>query len=135
MMEELLAYLSQCPFLRPFRRQGLPYVTVDGLGTEPTQYSIEILPSSDWVRRYTDGGGIKQLSFVFASRECFSGDAGQNAGNNCFYEQFSDWMRQTPPTAAGWIRVEAVTGGYRYFEDGAEGSARYQIQCRVLYSV
>ena len=78
---------------------------------------------------------------MFASREAYGTDTVQNLANSQFYEQFAEWLRQNndadilPQLPAGCTAqaIEPTTGGYVLLED-TNHNARYQIQCRLLYT-
>ena len=132
-VNDLLEFLKGCPYLANFQNNPFPYVTVNSLGEYPDQYTIEPASTSEWVRKYTDGGGQKQYLFVFASRFFHGSDIVTNVRNLAFFEKFSEWLEGIRPEIPNWIRVEPLTGGYLYQPDEGQDTARYQIQCRVLY--
>jgi len=135
MVEKLRDFLLTCPFLNTPDGGSSPALSVDYLSEEPLRYAIDVTPSAPWVTRYVDGGGVKQLLFVFRSLEFYGkADIEQNTSNLAFYERFSEWLAATRPTIPGWVAVEALTEGY--FQDVSTGQdkAMYQIQCRVKYS-
>lgn len=113
-------------------------LSVDFLGGEAIEYAVEQVPCDPVFRRYTDGGCLKQFLCIFASREYYSADVNQNIDNLAFYEEFERWI--TDSNLAGVlpdldgrepVSIEVLTGGYAYDED--VGTARYQIQLRVIY--
>ena len=111
-----------------------PKIFVDYIAEHPTTYEIQFTPSATWVRKYVDGGGIKQVNFVIRSVEDYSTmDMTQNISNINFYEQLEEWLIETPPEIQGWIKVEPLTGGYIFDVSPTQGYATYQMQCRILY--
>lgn len=139
-IEKLRKFLITCPFLEVQDNKSIPLVYVDYLTNTPSVYSINIVPGEPWVRKYVDGGGIKQTTFIFRSLAIYGGtDILQNIDNIAFYERFAEWLSEQRPNMVegleNWIKVEALTEGY--FFDAAEGEDRasYQIQCRAKYSV
>jgi hypothetical protein len=140
MIEKLRAFLVTCPFLEIQGDKSAPLVYVDHLTETPSVYSINIIPTQPWVRKYVDGGGVKQLTFVFRSLEVYGGaDITQNIQNIAFFERFAEWLEQqvpnTIPELYHWIKVEALTEGYFFDVQEGQDKASYQIQCRVLYTV
>ena len=112
---------------------------VDYLGVEQS-YSIEPLTSDPIVRRYTDGSSVRQFQFAFTSRELYDNSDANNATNNEFYENLSDWVDSQNklnnlPTLTDAdktaLSVEAMSNGYLF--DSEADTARYQIQLRLLY--
>jgi len=133
---DLRKFLIKCPFLKIPETNRVPRIYIDGILDRPVEYEIIITPATQWVTQYVDGGGIKQLNFLFRSVEYYNPqDIENNISNNDFYEQFETWLNNTKPDIPGWIKAETLTCGY--FNDSAESldKATYQIQCRILYSV
>lgn len=132
-IESVRTFICTCPFLK----DGA--INVDYLGDRPTEYTIDGVPTADTVKRYADGGKLKQFTFVFGSREYYGEDTLKNIENSSFYEDFAAWLEnQTnlgilPVLAVGKRaqKIEALSTGYMF--DGAAGNARYQIQCRLTY--
>ena len=135
-IDELRTFLMTCPFLEIPKEQIVPTVYVDHLSENPSVYTINIIPTQPFVRKYVDGGGVKQLTFVFRSAKIYGGpDIVQNISNIAFYERFAEWVTTNKPDIKDWIKVETLTEGYFFDVAQGEDKASYQIQCRVLYSV
>ena len=132
-IESIRNFILACPFLENWR------VNIDYLNI-PMSYSIDPLPADPVVRRYTDGGAIKQYLFAFTSKEEFDGDARTGIENSGFYQQFEEWIeeqnnkrnlpilenaKQCP------VLIETVQSGYLY--DAETDMGQYQIQCRLVY--
>jgi len=136
-IEQLYEYLSTCPFLKvpTDSRRNKPQITVDYLGENPTTYDLTITPSPTWVRRYVDGGGVRQLLFLFRSLATYDGEAARtNMENNIFYEEFVNWLERSKPDYADWISVEALTAAYVQSVSETQDKASYEIRCRLLYA-
>lgn len=126
-------YILLCPLLSDERK-----VNVDYLGTEMS-YSINPQPSTPILKQYVDGGSMRQLQFDFTSNETYDEDARTGIENSGFYEEFESWLEEQNkqkvfPVLSGnktAIKVETLTSGYLF--DNDENSARYQIQCRLIY--
>lgn len=123
MVEELSAFLSSCPYLR---REGALFI--DHTPETPVRYTLQIVPGGDVARRYVDGGGLRQVTFLFRSVE-FT-DA-LDAGNLVFYERLADWLRQARPEKFAYIEV--LTCGYLAETPGSLDRGTYQIQARAYY--
>lgn len=136
MIQDLRIFLLGCPFLRPRSDVGMPVVYVDYLsGDSAVEYQIQIVPSSQIIRKYVDGGGIKQTAFAFVSADQYAGrDIQQSMDNISFYERFAEWLEKTKPSVPNWIKVEALTDGYFFEKNEGEDRAIYQMQCRILYN-
>lgn len=134
-IEAIVDYVAGCPLLEDGR------LNLDYLGADPIEYVVESIPCDPVYTQYTDGGCLWQYLFVFASREAYGTNTVQNLANSQFYEQFAEWLRQNndadilPRLPAGCTAqtIEPTTGGYVLLED-TNHNARYQIQCRLLYT-
>lgn len=114
-------------------------INVNYLGEKTRRYTIEQEPVSSVIKKYSDGGTMRQTVFVFASRELFGEEERENLNISRFYEDFALWLEQT--SAYGLLpvlddgkkalRLEALTGGY--LMNNNQKTARYQIQCRLIY--
>ncbi|MBW8383958.1 MAG: hypothetical protein K0M69_15745 [Youngiibacter sp.] len=134
-IEALRDYFLSCSLLAV-----TDLINVDYLGPVPNQYTIDIVPAQPVIKRYTDGGTLKQTVFILASTEWYSSDTVQNMANLAFYEDLEAWIKEKNnarelPILTGNKRAEAVeilTSGYIF--DSTEDNARYQIQLRLVYS-
>lgn len=132
-MKAVKAYIEQCPYLESFARM-FPVVEVDQLQEESVAYMIERAPADPVVRRYVDGSAVCQCVFYFASRHTYA--AAENIDTNEFYDQFSDWLKANVnllqlPDGLEVRKMDTTTGGYLISAENR--TARYQIQCRLVY--
>lgn len=133
-IEKVREYILKCPLLDELAR-----LNVDYLGVEPVEYTIDSQPTTPVLKRYTDGGVLKQYVFVFGSREYYGPDVLQNLENNGFFERFAEWVEEQSekgnlPELGGnrkAISMEVLTSGYLF--SASEDNARYQIQMRLIY--
>ena len=132
-IDALVDYFKLCPLLK----EGV--MGVDYLEDKATAYSINpYLNSSPVIRKYTDGGALKQYPFYFQSTEIYSSDAVDMIENSGFYEDFEQWIKEQNkagnlPDVEGIQSIEAMSNGFLYDESGSV--AIYQIQCRITYTV
>ena len=77
MIDSIRTYMITCPYLDDERVINVDYLTNE------LSYSIEPIPSDPYVKRFVDGGGIKQFQFAFTSKESY--DASETVGINQFY--------------------------------------------------
>lgn len=132
-IDSLKDFFSQCPLLAG---KG---INVNYLGKNSGDYSIEGVPSSPVVKRYVDGEELRQYAFVFASREYYDEDELQNTETAEFYEKLCGWIeeksaaRELPvlEDALEAQRLEVTSTGFA--AGTAAGSARFQLQCRLIY--
>ena len=134
--ESIKDYLAKCPILGDFKR-----LCVDFLPEDAETYSIEEIPAETILRAYIDGSSERQFVFVFAARLFYSEETRNNIENSGLYERFADWLEtQTeaddlPVLADGKTatKIEAMSSGYLFDVSGDLSTARYQIQCRLIY--
>ena len=126
-------FLCSCPLLSDGK------LNVDFLGPEPTEYAIERVAGDEVLKRYSDGGRLKQFVFLFSSREWIGRRVEQHLKLAEFYERFSEWLEEMSRKGTlpqiGESRVAqsigAVSGGILYDQTGE--CAKYQIRCRLVY--
>ena len=123
----------QCPLLK----DGAFHL--DYLGSEAINYAIvQRVHSDPVIRQYTDGEKIKQYSFSFMSIEQYSEQIQDQIEASGFYEELEKWIDEQDkiknfPDIPGVIGIEAIAPGY-LFDLTAVNMAKYEIQCRVIYS-
>lgn len=133
-VENIRDYMQTYPQMAEFAR-----VNIDYLGNEPTEYTIDTVPTNPIVKTYTSGDSIRQLVFVFASREYYGPEIIENLANSDFYEKLADWFekqtraRRLPILGSGKKarKIEALTSGFAFATD--TDTAQYQIQCKLTY--
>lgn len=134
--ESIKNYLAKCPHLGDFKR-----LCVDFLPEDTETYSIEEIPAETILRAYIDGSSERQFVFVFAARFFYSEETRNNIENSGFYEKFAEWLEEQteaddlPVLADGKTatKIEAMSSGYLFDVSGDLSTARYQIQCRLIY--
>ena len=131
-INNIVAFLKRCPLLEEYK------IKVDYLGETAGNCTVYPLPCAPVVKRYTDGGQLKQYLFAFASREYIDATDESNVKNQIFYEEFSKWLDEKsdkgelPDIEEGTVQsIEAVDQGYLLSDDKRTGA--YQIQCRLKY--
>lgn len=102
--------------------------------------SVVEIPSDPVIKRYVDGGALKQCVFHFCSREFYGIDSENNLENDRLYEDLEYWFKEQ--SEAGNLPnldrkrrsqyIETTTKGYLLENEGDE--AKYVIQCRLVYS-
>lgn len=133
-MESLRKYFSGCPLLDENGKIG-----VDFLGNTSVEYVLETVPAEPIVKRYADGGSIRQYVFTFASREAYGADALNNLCNCGFYAALAEWLEKQNnskifpalPDSLTPISIVVTTHGYLF--DAGPDTGRYQIQCNLTY--
>lgn len=115
-------------------------VNIDYLGVDVGEFSIETVPAEPIIKKYVDGGSIRQHLFVLASRNTYSPDVVDQMENIGFFEKFQDWLEaqvkagNLPELGDGKnaLNIEVTSGGYLFDSDSDQ--AKYHMQCRLVYS-
>lgn len=132
--------LTECirNFIMTFPELKDGCLMIDYLGDKAVEYSVESVPCDKIVKRYADGGCMKQFLFLFASREFYHADINELIDNSDFYEKFEDWIFQTTPEMLSpfldgrcAVSLHVLTAAYLY--DTQADTARYQIQLQLIY--
>lgn len=124
---------SKCPLTEGRR------FNINCLDSKVHSCTLEPSHSDITVKKYADGGSLRQYEFIFATREYFDIDVRQNTESALFYEEFAKWIEDQnekgdmPVLAEGFSAVcfEVCGTGYLYKID--DSKARYQIQLRLIY--
>lgn len=133
-IEEIRRFMRTCPYLNGNKR-----INVDFLPDKAIEYTIDAVPSQTLVKRYADGGKVKQFVFTFASKEKYGPEVIVNMENNGFYEKVSNWIENESENnnlpnlndEKESMYMEVLDSGYLFQAD--ENKARYQMQLRLVY--
>jgi len=137
MIEAIRNYFIQCPLIES---DGV--VGVDYLPPEATSYAIYAPGdvNGGYIKKWVGGGGIKQYSFIFASRFDYSLETVQNIQNSNFYHELQYWIEQNNknrilPDVQGAQKIEVVQTGTLSLVDESQRRAEYQMIARLIYDV
>ena len=115
-------------------------IDVDFLPEDADTYSIDTIPCEEIIKRYKDGGKLKQFQFAVSSRRFYDQNIKQNTSNLQFFEDLTEWVeqkarsRELPAMDKGRTAQKIVVTSTGYpFEVTEDGKARYQIQMRLEY--
>jgi hypothetical protein len=133
-IEALKTYIATYPYLKA----NAP-LSVNFLGIDPTEYSINPLPGETVLERNLDNSSVRVYPFALTSMESTADDL-ERIATSGFYETLSDWFESqtnaetlpTLPTGKTARRLEAIGAGY-LFQEGSSGTGVYQIQCKLTY--
>ena len=113
---------------------------VDFLDENADTYSVDTIPCEEILKRYKDGGVVKQFQFAVSSRRFYEQNIKQNLSNLQFFEDLTAWVeskarsRQLPTMDKGRTAQKIVVTSTAYpFIISEDGKARYQIQMRLEY--
>ena len=130
LIDYIRSLLRTCPLLENER------INVDFLDAQNGSYSVNTSPAAPIVKRFIDGSSIRQYVFTFSSAELYGEEIRQNLENAGFWEDFMEWIEsatlpQSLETGQEPQKIEVLSSGYAFMTDA--DSARYQIECRLLY--
>jgi len=134
LIDSVRTFLLGCPYLK----DGV--FNVDYLGGSPTEYTVDTIPADNIIKQYVDGSSVRQFVFAFGSVEPYGSDVDNNLANSTFYEDFAAWMdeksrnREFPDLGADKSVIEIKAQGAGYVVENTENAARYQVQCRLVYT-
>lgn len=113
---------------------------VDFLGEDADTYSIDTIPTTEVIKRYKDGGCVKQFLFAISSRRFYDQNIIQNVENLKFFEDLTEWVearvkaRDLPVMDGGKTAQKIIVTSSAYpFIVTEDGKARYQLQMRLEY--
>ncbi len=113
---------------------------VDFLDENADTYSVDTIPCEEVLKRYKDGGKMKQFQFAVSSRRYYEQNIKQNLSNLQFFEDLTTWVekqaaaRKLPTMDNGRQPLKVVVTSTAYpFIVSEDGKARYQIQMRLEY--
>lgn len=133
-IENLKKYIGSCPLLKKGK------INVNYLGDEPISYAIHPVPAEPVVKRYTDGGTLRQYIFTFSSVEAYDANALENMKVAQFFEEFAAWIEEQDEKGnypalsdnrAKATRIEVLTSGYLYNEENTV--AQFQMELKLTY--
>ena len=135
-IESIREYIKTCPYIADFKR-----LLVDNLQENAGAYSIDTVPTDPILERYIDGTSREQYVFTIAGRLHYSDEIAQNIANSGVFENIQNWLwEQTEagnlpalPNGLTAEKIEATSTGYVLAIAGDYSTARYQIQCRLIY--
>lgn len=132
-IDKIRDFMLTCPLLE----KGS--ININCLGGTPVCYSIEQVAKEPVVKRYCDGGALKQCCFIFAVRDSYDEVPEFNQQAAQMMEEIESWVEQQ--NKAGNLpklennllseRIEVTSSGSMF--DSTIDSARLQIELRLLY--
>lgn len=115
-------------------------LSVNYLGANKADIGIEANPGNLVVRKYIDGGELRQLPFTIALRDVFTSDSEKSLEVPRFFENLEKWIEKKNregelPEADGIKAVSLECTSHGYGVSNTNTLARYQMSCRFLYTV
>lgn len=115
---------------------------IDCLASSVDNYSIDSVPCESVVTRYLNGSTVRRCLFTLSSRMYYGQDIAQQAANLAFFEGLENWLdRETfflrYPRLGEKRKIRSLTvtsSASPFIVDEDTGTARYQIQCELIYT-
>lgn len=136
-IKAMLDWLAECPLVCGYNGGDMS-ISIEYLGAEPAQFSLEATPTAPVLTEYISGS-LRARNFVLASRMIYSADAAQQAANSGFWDEFTDWVETQSrsgnlPRMSGDRQAQKVlclSPGYIIGQDA--NTCRTQIQLQLQY--
>lgn len=131
MIEEIRKYFIEQKIVDKKNR-----INIDFLGSKPTEFSIEKVPTNPILEKYIDGSSYRQFQFQLVSCNNYGPEIAQNLSNSEFYEDFYKTIEEKNknrvlPKIDGIDTIECLDNGA--IVDVTANTARYSILMRVKY--
>lgn len=134
-MEHLRKYFMTFPGLAGER------LDIDCLRSQPDSYSIDSVPTQSVTQRYLDGSTVRCCLFTISGRMQYGPDLQHQRENLEFFSALECWLSEQemflrlPDLGEGRTArsLEVTSSAYPCIVDEDEGTARYQIQLRLIY--
>ncbi len=127
-------YMLSCPKLAGKK------ININCLGTKKRSFSIDNVAAESVIKKYCDGGTLKQAVFTFAVRDRYDETLGENLYVMDFLEDIEDWIykqniiKNLPVFESSDLivrSIEVTKSGHLH--DTSMGSGRWQLEFRIVY--
>ncbi len=132
MIEAVRDYFLSCPAIK--RRAKI--FGINNLGPDAMDYTVESVPGTPIIKRYTNGSAIRAKQFVIASRELHSVDSKTQARNVETFDAVCAWVEEQNaaanyPNISEGHPLEVIVNSSAYLMSVDGKTARYQIQVQL----
>lgn len=133
MIDNIKAFINTCPILSDI------HVNINYLGENDASGTIENVSAEPIIKNYTDGATLRQFLFTVALRQKYGQDVAANSAAAVKLEQLSDWICEQDRIGIlpvldnnrNSVSLEVVKTGW--VEEKESDTAKYQLQCRLVY--
>ncbi len=133
-IDSIRNYMLSCPLLEGEK------INVNCLGQKAVAYTIDSVAENPLIKRYCDGGTLKQYKFIFALRDVYDEIISENIRIANFFEQLAAWIENQ--NTAGILpnidderciaeKIEVTKNAYLL--ESSIDSMRYQMELRLVY--
>lgn len=127
--------MENCPLLRGGN------VKINYLSHKPYSFSVSPVGGEETVKKYADGGCLKQLVFKLSARFPYDEEDSELVASAVFLEELSKWISEASeegnlPVLSGKreaVALEVLSSGE--MKKAETKTAVYELKARVLYSV
>ena len=136
-IQAMLEWLADCPFATALNNGDVAF-SIDYLGAEPCQFSLESTPTAPILEKYIRGS-LRAKNYVLASRMSYTQDTAQQAANSSFWDSFADWVEEQslagrlPKLENGKTAEAVVCLSPGYILNQNANTCRFQIQLQLQY--
>lgn len=136
-IQAMLEWLASCPLATTLNNGDVAF-SIDYLGSDPCQFSLESTPTAPILEQYIRSS-LRAKNYILASRMSYTEDLVQQAANSAFWDDFAEWVEdqalaQNLPRLEGGKTAEAVVClSPGYILDQGASTCRFQIQLQLQY--
>lgn len=133
-IDSVREYLKGCPYLAGGR------ININCLGEASVCYSIDNVSAEPVIKKYCDGGTLRQFVFVLALRDAYDENVLNNLKSAQFFEQVEAWISeqnragmlpQTEDERIKPLSIEVTKSGCLSESHLSDG--RWQMELRIIY--
>lgn len=131
-IESIKNYFEACPHLA----DGV--ININYLGDRAVCYSIDNVEAEPVIKRYCDGGILKQFVFKLALRDVYDENVLRNMKIAQFFEQIEAWIASQNqkgilPQFEGGVPLKLEVTKSGGLNDANIQSGRWQMEIRLVY--
>ncbi|MBQ4109703.1 MAG: hypothetical protein IJC74_02350 [Clostridia bacterium] len=125
-------FMENCPLLRGGN------VKINYLSHKPYSFSVSPVGGEETVKKYADGGCLKQLVFRLSARFPYDEEDSELVASAVFLEELSDWIKETSKKGilpefnshSETVGMEVLSSGE--MKKAETKTALYELKARVL---
>ena len=132
--DKVREFMLGCPYLSGTK------LNINCLGIESMFCTIDNVAVEPVIKKYCDGGTLKQARFILAIRDRYDENVNENLKIAMLLEEIEDWIYEQNENGVlpelddekrKCVGIEVVKTGHLY--DTSMGSGRWQIEFRIVY--
>lgn len=133
-IEAVREYMLSCPKLKGKK------VNINCLGRKNRSFSIDNVVADAIIKKYSDGGTLKQAVFTLAVRDRYDEALGENLYVVGLLEDIENWIynqntqKSLPDLGSSSMLVRSIEiTKSAHLHDTSMGSGRWQMEFRIVY--